>query len=220
MGLFGKASFDNVIVGIDALCINHREIKVPNDIEALHLTLINNPAGSGVIVSQLGAEGSAASAGMVVGDVIRYVNGQGIDSHEHAFALMREDDGREELCFTLSGTPRTISIDKSMQGKLLITVADRDDQSGVQVTEVGEDGLASMAGIECGDVILSINGTRVTKHQKAIELLDSEPRFLEVVIADASSTPSSPAASSRRSSGTPALPSGGLEQLAPYRVAS
>jgi hypothetical protein len=53
----------------EAQCRRIKEVRVVNNVKSLDMTIINNPAGAGVIISKLGC-GTASAAGMLVGDVI------------------------------------------------------------------------------------------------------------------------------------------------------
>jgi hypothetical protein len=53
----------------EAKCRRIREVRCVNNVKLLDMTIINNPAGVGVVISKLGC-GTASAAGMLVGDVI------------------------------------------------------------------------------------------------------------------------------------------------------
>jgi predicted metalloprotease with PDZ domain len=165
-----------------AACQRMREIRLSNDINALEITLTNREGGNGVVVSSIGP-GTALAAGILVGDVIISVNGNGVHNHEQAMNLMRSTTCRE-LALTMDGKPRQVLIDKSEAGKLDITLSSSKDGRRVEVSEVKLLGLASRAGIEVGETILSVNGALVTDHAQAIALMDSSERFVEIVIAE------------------------------------
>ena len=167
----------------EAYLMNIREVRVLNDMKALDLTLINNMHGPGVVVSKLGF-GSASQAGMLVGDVIEWINGTKVKNHQHAFDAMRECTCRD-LAFSVVGNPRKMTLDKSIPGKLEITLANRKKGPGVVVEGVGIMGIAAGAGISAGDVVLSINGGLVNNHQEAIVIMDSSERFIDIVLAEA-----------------------------------
>ena len=88
-----------------------RQVRVINSLEALEITVSNNAYGPGVVVSAVGAEGTAAHAGLCVGDVITEINGLRVSRHEQALDAMR---GCEcpELVFLLLGKARTLVLDK------------------------------------------------------------------------------------------------------------
>ena len=167
----------------EAYLMRIRELRVPNDLKALDITLINNMHGPGVVVSKLGF-GSASQAGLLVGDVIEWINGTKVKNHEHAFDAMRECTCRD-FAFSVVGNPRKVSLDKSNPGKLQITLANRKKGPGVVVEGVGVMGIAAGAGVTAGDVVLSINGGLVNDHQEAIIILDSSERFIDIVLAEA-----------------------------------
>ncbi len=158
---------------------NLREVRVPNEFMKLNLTLMNNAYGDGVVVSALGT-GVALQAGLMVGDVIACVNGATVISHEVAMQRIKEQSG-PYIVLTLVGTPRKVVLDKS-RGDLQITLTNRENGLGVDVSGVGYSGVAYESGVGPGDVILSINGNIATDHPQAIMLIDSSERYIELVL--------------------------------------
>jgi len=144
---------------------------VPNDMESIEISVSNNAFGSGVVVSGLG-HGTAAEAGLVVGDVITHVNGRVVRSHVEAIDIMRSAS-EEELIFALAGKACQLVIDRSRAGKVEITVTNLRKGPGVLVERVGAHGLAEAAGVRTGDHILAVNGVLVHDHAQAIAMIDS-----------------------------------------------
>ena len=100
-----------------------REVRCLNDMCNLQITLINNDHGEGVIVSELGP-GSAATAGVCVGDVILYVNGDAVIDHSQCMDLIKHCRSAN-LVFTLCGSPKKLVIDRCVTttgAKLNITL--------------------------------------------------------------------------------------------------
>ena len=165
-----------------------KEVRILNDVKALEMSVVNNKYGPGVIVSSLGS-GTAVRAGLKVGDVIEYINGTKLESHEQAFEVMRACKCRD-LAFSVVGSPRKVSIDKTQPGKVEITLGTvtygvgRKKAPAVEVQSVGLMGLAHSEGISAGDVILAINGSLVEDHQSAILMIDSAEAVIELVVAD------------------------------------
>jgi serine protease Do len=142
----------------------------------------------GALVAEPQADSPAAKAGIVTGDVITALNGHAIkDAHDLAKQIGSMTPGTtakltvwrkgEEKSFSLtlgdlpkSREARATNPDSDAKGaglpKLGMTVASAGDvagsgSEGVVVTEVDPDGVASEHGLESGDVILEVGGSKV-----------------------------------------------------------
>lgn len=165
-------SYDLSIDGPQPLLNKFILVRVPNDMASLEITVSDYPHAPGVVVSALGA-GTAARAGLVVGDVITSVNSEPVSTHSQALQAMRDVRGAE-IVFSLDGKAKALTIDRqSGQKKLEVTLSNPRTPGGVMVESVGLLGFASMAGLHPGDRVLSINGTLVDNHAQAIALMDS-----------------------------------------------
>lgn len=80
-----------------------QEVRCSNDLDALDITLIDNPSGPGVLVSSLGPA-SILSNSVVVGDVLIGVNGTSVTSHQQAMETMRAVSCRD-FAFEFLGRP-------------------------------------------------------------------------------------------------------------------
>lgn len=165
----------------EAMLAKVRQLRLPNNLETMELTILNNQYGPGVVVSGLG-EGTALQAGLCVGDVITEVNGISVTHHEQALQAMRDSPCRD-IVLSLVGKARAVRIDKYEPGKLQVTLGSPQSGPGVEVKELGLMGLFAANGVRAGDIVLSVNGTLVTDHVEAIALMDSTDRHLEVVLA-------------------------------------
>ena len=76
---------------------------------------------------------------------------------------------------------RQVVLDKA-EGDVGITVVDSPDGVGVIVSALQASGLAELAGLLVGDVLLSVNGAPVNSHQEAIALVDRADVFVPVVV--------------------------------------
>lgn len=164
----------------EAMLCKLRQVRVPNDLESLEITISNNAFGPGVVISGLGP-GTAAQAGLCVGDVITEVNGVRVSHHEQALEAMQMCECRD-LVFALVGKARKIVLDKYEPGKLQVTLTNPQKGAGVVFSELGIMGLAAGAGVRAGDVLLAVNGVLVHDHTEAIALMDSTERFVELVL--------------------------------------
>jgi serine protease Do len=113
----------------------------------------------------------AARAGVQVGDQVVSVDGTPIDSQE-AFetVLSTRGPGRPlKLALRGKGGERTVTLQgeappAGIGPRLLreeLGMAVRAGESGLRITVVDRDGLASQAGLKTGDVLLAVNGTAV-----------------------------------------------------------
>ena len=148
----------------------------------MEITVTNNEHGEGVVVSGLGA-GSAAEEGILVGDIILAVNDRAVHDHASAIEEMHRTIGQVTTLALLGAVPnRKVVLNKSL-GKIGITVTNRADGHGVEVTGLILHGIAAAEGVAVGDVVLSVNGHLVSDHAHAIALIDSSDLLIEMVLA-------------------------------------
>jgi len=170
----------------EALIRQLRQVRCINDIDAIEITISNNPFGYGVVVSELGT-GTALRAGLLVGDVIMEINGYAVSTHEEALARLRQIQSAEYV-FSLASKAHEVVVDKEEPGELLLTLANPKAGAGVEVRKVESGGLAAKAGLRAGDRILSANGSLVDDHLAAMTVIDSTPRWLQLVLAESQSS--------------------------------
>jgi serine protease Do len=139
----------------------------------------------GALVSNVDAGGPADQAGLKTGDVIRKVNGQAIIASRDLSALIGQSapgekvtlevwrqGKREELTARLAdASDKKAQLakadDATGKGKLGLALRPLQPQ---EKREAGVDGLliedaggsAALAGVQAGDVLMAVNGTRVT----------------------------------------------------------
>ena len=137
--------------------------------------------GAGVEVSALEADGVCAQSGMLVGDVLLSVGGRLVDEHAIAIQLLEQQWSVPTSCVLL-GTLRAVVLDKS-KGDVGLTLADaQSGDGGVVVIGVHPGGLGIAAGVQLGDVIISVNHTLVDAHDQAIGLVDAAPDTVQLVL--------------------------------------
>lgn len=147
----------------------------------LGITLGANSEGMGVEVLGLDRTGACAAAGLAVGQVILSVDGELCSSHEQAMTSLER--GGAQISVVVEGGSRFINLDKHV-GFVGITVADQPgSRRGVVVVAMQPGSLAIHAGLQLGDVVLSVNGERVDTHNEAIRLVDSARQEVSLVLA-------------------------------------
>jgi len=125
----------------------------------------------GVVVHAVEPLGSAAAAGLMVGDVIMAVNGKTVSNHWEAIAAVDHDSHVEFKVWGLRPS-RTKQLLKVVGGKIGITLSSHDRGPGVLVSALEYGGQAHRLGIREGDVILAVNGVVVFHHSSAVSFID------------------------------------------------
>jgi serine protease Do len=137
----------------------------------------------GALVDRAEPDGPASKAGIAPGDVITAIDGKTVtDAHEPARRIsMMHPGAKVSLTFLHNGNSKTAEIALATLPNSAIAQTDSDDSglphlgmalapssdvpgatsSGVVVTQVAPDSVASDHGIKAGDVILDVNGKKV-----------------------------------------------------------
>ena len=164
------------------------------------------PAERGALVSEVTPESPAEKGGMKSGDIIVTFDGKAIKEMNDLPRLVAATatgksvavkvirDGKEESLTLVIEKMKDGDEESSAetQDKLGLTVKDLTkelaaslrikDTSGVVVTDVKPDSLATSAGIQRGDILREINGVRITKAEEYEKALAS-PRKGQVAEA-------------------------------------
>jgi Do/DeqQ family serine protease len=145
---------------------------------------------TGAIVSSVTKGSPAATAGLRAGDVITAVDGQGVDD-PNAFGYRfgtKAVGGRTQLTVLRAGKETTLSVALQVapegerdeltiktrspfQGATVVNIgpalAERlrlePDTEGVAVTEVPDGSAAAQYGFQQGDIIVAVNGTKISR---------------------------------------------------------
>jgi Do/DeqQ family serine protease len=156
----------------------------------------------GVVVGSVDEGGPADKAGIKVGDIITQINGTRVDDSNALrnrvassapgsdIAVTIQRDGREqtvhaklvELAQDASAT-KSGGTPESGTGRLGVTVAPSRNGKGLTITEVEPGSPADEAGLQSGDVILSVNRQPVnagTDLQAGVKASGSRPTLLLV----------------------------------------
>jgi predicted metalloprotease with PDZ domain len=157
-------------------------------------------------VSSLNPKGAAAGCGLQVGDVLLSINGMRVTSYEQGAMLLKSAEGEVTLRATRPvvtvqiPTEKTFTFNKPTMdmlcGVTLATCAGKDE---TRVSFLNPNGVAAGCGLMVGDVLLSINGLRVTSLEQALMLLKSVEgevtlRATRLVASQAEETSVKPAA--------------------------
>ncbi len=162
-------------------------------------------ADSGAVVSDVVKGSPAEKAGLARGDVIIEMNGRKIVDHRDVIVGVRQQlagqkieililrrGSEKKIAVTLGNVPSASIAEKTptprapkVAARLGITVSPVTDDtreeygfssdSGVVVTEVQPGSVGNRLGLGKGDVILEINGQKVTDTAKWEEILSKEP---------------------------------------------
>ena len=148
---------------------------VPKDLDhKLEITVINHPNFPGVLVSDLGANGTCALHGLMVGHHISKINDIRVCDHQTAMWLA--DAAESRVRFSLCGSLRKYCLDRVIEGPLgdvgLTLVNNAAAGVGVVVAHVQKGLAADRAGIEVGHEILSVDGLLAWDHKAVIIQID------------------------------------------------
>ena len=123
----------------------------------------------GVRIASLEEYGEAARAGLVVGDVLRAVNGEVVTSHEQAAQIVANCLGEHGVVqLVVDATTRALVLSRDDIGGM--TLAQGSD--GVLVIAVEEGSAADRCGVRVGDVLVSVNGALLPPNETHGSVLD------------------------------------------------
>ena len=89
-------------------------------------------------------------------------------------ALGAGDEGGPILQWAMVMQHRYVSVSKR-SGRIGITCTNLPEGNGVRITGLLRDSVGAAAGLNVGDIIVSVNGVLVHAHQTAIREIDSSP---------------------------------------------
>jgi len=141
--------------------------------------------GNGVMVNQVNAGEPAEDAGIQSEDIIMTVNGEEIHSSiDLRDAINSSEEGSEiEITLTRDGENISTSLIPEYNpetGRLMMGIIMSD--LGVVVTQVNEGSPAEEAGIQPGDVLLTVDGKRVYDMDELTEEINSVDAGEEVTL--------------------------------------
>ena len=108
-------------------------------------------------------------------------------------------------CSEVQGLTRRLPLDKSL-GRVGLQLCERGQKSlpGLSVEDIAPEGQAERAGIQRGDVLLSVNGAAVTSPEHAATLVDEAER--RAATPPPRAAPRRPASSPHRRLSAPTVP--------------
>ncbi|WP_084539848.1 PDZ domain-containing protein [Azorhizobium doebereinerae] len=166
---------------------------------------------TGVLVQSVATGGPAAKAGLKVGDLIVNVDGQGVDDPESlnyrfgtrplggkATLGLNRQGKAQDLVVALEPPPETVpreevviasrspfagarvmNVSPAVADELRLDV----DDGAVVVSDVAETSPADAAGFRPGDVILEVNGARITRTADLVAATRTPNRAWRVTVA-------------------------------------
>jgi len=158
----------------------------------------------GALVSQVEADSPAAAAGIKSGDVIISFDGKPVDSSHQLPALVAEAKAgsTQSVIVVRNGKQLELKIKVAALSDTSSDLASSDDNAGshgrlgialappraskdgepdrVTVEQVA--GAALRAGIQPGDVILAVNGTRIDNAAQLKRLIDKAPSHIAILV--------------------------------------
>ncbi len=163
------------------------------------------PQPEGALVASLVPGGAAAKAGLQPGDVILAYNGQPITASGDLPALVGmakpgdrasidiwRNGKKETLSATLSGATEKVAAaagqENAPRGKLGVAVRPLSPEESRQANlnggllVEGAGGAAARSGIEPGDIIVAVNGTRITSAADLQKLVGEAGKQLAVLV--------------------------------------
>jgi len=171
------------------------------DLDANLARALDEPVGSGVVVTQVDPDGAAAQAGIQVGDVLTRVDGQPVGSIralagvatllpvDRVVAIELRRDGRSrQVSVRLDANASELlgeNLDPRLAGALFTALPDRLERagvSGVLIATITGNGRAARAGLRRGDVVLSINDVKVADLPALRREIGKQPERLQLTI--------------------------------------
>ena len=131
-------------------------------------------------------EGAAAESGIQKGDIVRSINGTKITiGREIPLYLFNHPlDGTAEIVVERGGETLTKTVNTHREGwRMGITYMA--DETGCSLKTVSEGSAAESAGLKAGDLLVSINGTKITSGKELSAYFDEHPMdgsLLELVV--------------------------------------
>jgi S1-C subfamily serine protease len=143
------------------------------------------PNESGAQITEVMPDSPAATAGLQIGDIITALDGKDVTAETLADAIQSHAVGdnvqlnilRDGETLELNAALAAHADEQTFQGRpvfserpyLGVTLEESDNQ--VVIREVAPQSPAAEAGLQAGDVIVSINSTDVTTSQDAVDLI-------------------------------------------------
>ncbi len=167
-----KKLFAEILSTYHVVCVDKSLGEVGMTVSNSESVLPDSNRKLGVTVYSLEAEGLAYQQGLRAGDLIMAVNDKYVSTHQDAVAAIDEADGAVSLRVWGLRPSREIVLHK-LEGEILgVTLTRNERGPGVLVCALKESGQTLRRGVRVGDVLLSVNGTAVGHHSRAVSLLD------------------------------------------------
>ncbi len=132
-------------------------------------------AATGVLVSSVGDDGPAATAGIRAMDLIEQINDRAVSSPASVLDVIgqsapgtdltiaiKRNSRQRKLKLQVSQIPGTeVSVPPNEVLIVIRLAADRDSSEGIELQSISPESVANRLGVKSGDVILMVNGRAV-----------------------------------------------------------
>lgn len=122
--------------------------------------------------------GGAANAGLVKGDLITEINGSPIHfarDIQYYFTFTKPSDKPIEVTVIRDGKEKTVSVTPTWKDAYMLGCTYSPNQSEAKLEELVVGYPLEQAGLKVGDVIVSVNGTKIGSSEELSNYLDANP---------------------------------------------
>jgi S1-C subfamily serine protease len=143
--------------------------------------------GPGIVIAAVVSDGPAAEAGVVRGDILLEVDGEAVDDLAELLRTIEEKEPGDEVQLTIlhGDDERTLPVTLGDQeGKPYLGIVPCDGrvgpgpmvfihagEPGAMIVEVELNGPADAAGLEAGDVIIAVDGEKLTPEDTMADVI-------------------------------------------------
>lgn len=147
-----------------------------------YLGVVGKDEGGKAIVTQVMADSPADEAGIQVGDALDSADGEKLYKFDELLAALREKEAGERISLTISRDDEVMDFSPKLEARPgsrggaaepYYGIVGEDQGGRIVLTKVTEDGPAAKAGLQEGDIILTVGGEEPDSYAKWIEETNS-----------------------------------------------